>query len=413
TVGSAPTGLAVNPTTNLVYVANSGDGTVTVIDGATNTVDPVTPAIPVGYNPTGVAVDPATNLVYVANNDGTVSVIYGDPASPTFNTVITTLSIANGAIDSLDAVNPSTNILYVAYYDGSLITAEPLGEINVSVSCGDTITENAILGADIGPCAGNGLVIGANGITLDCAGYTISAGASSTSNGIDLEGYTGVTVENCNVIGFYEGFYLGASPSNTLTGNTADSNHDGFRLDYSSSNNILTGNTANDNGFDGFNIVDSYSNILTGNTANDNGYDGFATWDSYSNTLTGNTADSNNYAGFHLYDYSSNTIGGNTLSENTADDSTYYGYLDNSVGSGTSGTNNTYSTDECSGNGNDSSPAGLCSTSPPSIPALPFPFAIPVVLAATALIYLVMRRRLLGGQTIPIQRQIQPKLSQR
>jgi len=37
-VGSAPTGVAVNATTNRVYVANSGSGTLSVIDGTTNGV---------------------------------------------------------------------------------------------------------------------------------------------------------------------------------------------------------------------------------------------------------------------------------------------------------------------------------------------------------------------------------------
>ena len=43
--------------------------------------------------------------------------------------------------------------------------------------------------------------------------------------------------------------------------------------------------------------------------------------------------------------------------------------------------------------------------SSPPIPAFPFPFAIPVVLAATALIYVAMRRRVLGRQAAPVQRQ--------
>ena len=486
TVGSGPIAVAVNPNTNMVYVANAGDGTVTVIDGLTNTVDPVSP-ITVGSSPYGVAVDPTTNNVYVANNDGTVSVIYGST-----NTVDPTLLyISNGGIDSLDAVNPSTGTLYVGYYDGGLITAEPLGLVTVSLSCGDTIIGDVTLGADIGPCSGSGLVIGASGITLDCAGSTITGTYTNTGYGIDLEGYTGVTVENCNVRGFEFGFLLGGSSSNTLTGNTANNNFDGFRL-YLSDSNILRGNTANNNNFDGFNVVDSSSNTLTGNTANYNSEDGFTIFDSPSNTLNGNVANSNYLAGFYLEDYySPNTLGGNTLGEtNIADSNTNYGYLDNSVGSGTSGTANTYVSDECNGNGSGSSPDGLCMNSPlsagditpssptinqgdsvtltanpsdgvppyttyqwytslgctdpipyatsstydasppvtttyyyevydsaasaacsagdtvtvvssPPIPAFPFPFAIPVVLAATAAIYLAMRKSVLGGRAVP------------
>jgi YVTN family beta-propeller protein len=37
-VGARPLGVAVNPETNRIYVANSGDDTVSVIDGATDTV---------------------------------------------------------------------------------------------------------------------------------------------------------------------------------------------------------------------------------------------------------------------------------------------------------------------------------------------------------------------------------------
>jgi YVTN family beta-propeller protein len=54
-------------------VTNSFDGTVSVIDTATQTV---TATIPVSSVTSGVAVDPATHAAYVANyDDGTVSVI--------------------------------------------------------------------------------------------------------------------------------------------------------------------------------------------------------------------------------------------------------------------------------------------------------------------------------------------------
>jgi hypothetical protein len=41
----------------------------------------------------------------------------------------------------------------------------------------------------------------------------------------------------------------------------------------------------------------------------------------------------------------------------------------------------------------------------PAIPAFPFPFAIPVMLAITALIYLATRKRMLRGQAGPVQQQ--------
>src|SRR5690348_14355229 len=75
TVGSGPIAVAVNPKTDTIYVVNRGSNSVSVINGATNTV---TATITVGSSPEGVAVNPTTDTSYVTNfNDGTVSVING------------------------------------------------------------------------------------------------------------------------------------------------------------------------------------------------------------------------------------------------------------------------------------------------------------------------------------------------
>ncbi len=104
-VGSQPIGVAVNPSTNRIYVANNGSSNVSVIDGTTNIV--IT-TIPVGSQPIGVAVNPSTNRIYVANSSSSnVSVIDG-----TTNTVIATIPVGSQPIGV--AVNPSTNRIYVA-----------------------------------------------------------------------------------------------------------------------------------------------------------------------------------------------------------------------------------------------------------------------------------------------------------
>ncbi|MBK7471369.1 MAG: hypothetical protein IPI73_12800 [Betaproteobacteria bacterium] len=73
-VGTNPQSIAGNPAGTLVYVANSGSNTVSVIDTATNAV--VGAPIAVGNHPYGVSVSPGGNLIYVANQfENTVSVI--------------------------------------------------------------------------------------------------------------------------------------------------------------------------------------------------------------------------------------------------------------------------------------------------------------------------------------------------
>lgn len=116
-----------------------------------------------------------------------------------------------------------------------------------TISCGSEITTDATLSQNIGPCSGNGLVIGADGIVLDRAGYTISSTGTGTNIGILINGKARVIVRNCQVSGFAHGFYFSDSSNNTLTGNTANNNtRDGFRL-YGSSGNTLSGNTADNN----------------------------------------------------------------------------------------------------------------------------------------------------------------------
>jgi hypothetical protein len=62
-----PQNVAVNPSTNRVYVTNAFGFSVSEIDGATNTV--ITTA-DVGSVVDGIAVNPATNRVYVVDNGG-------------------------------------------------------------------------------------------------------------------------------------------------------------------------------------------------------------------------------------------------------------------------------------------------------------------------------------------------------
>lgn len=86
TVGTYPAGIAVNPASNTIYVTNHDSNTVSVINGANNTV---IAAVPVGNHPIAIGVNPVTNTIYVGNyGETTVSVISG-----VTNTVTATLTV--------------------------------------------------------------------------------------------------------------------------------------------------------------------------------------------------------------------------------------------------------------------------------------------------------------------------------
>jgi len=83
-VGDSPQAIGINPITNTIYVTNTNDNTVSVIDGSTcNGSDTsgcgqAVATIAVGSGPRSVGVDPNTDTIFVGNrDDGTVSVIDG------------------------------------------------------------------------------------------------------------------------------------------------------------------------------------------------------------------------------------------------------------------------------------------------------------------------------------------------
>jgi DNA-binding beta-propeller fold protein YncE len=77
TVNDLPTGIAIDVTTDTVYVANGGANTVSVVNGATCNATVTsgcgqTPAqVPVGAAPITATADPANHTVYIANTGST------------------------------------------------------------------------------------------------------------------------------------------------------------------------------------------------------------------------------------------------------------------------------------------------------------------------------------------------------
>lgn len=142
TVGTAPFGVAVNPNTNMIYVANDGNSTVSVINGSNNSV---VNTIPIAGGAFGVGINPDTNMIYVTNDaKNTVSRIDGST-----NKVVETIQVGNGAAGV--GVNPDTNKIYISNrYDSTVtviqgITPPPPTTSQLQVNSDDSYA-NAITG---------------------------------------------------------------------------------------------------------------------------------------------------------------------------------------------------------------------------------------------------------------------------
>jgi len=129
-VGLDPYSIAVNPTTQKVYVANETSGTVTVIDE--NTLSTVT--VPVVQSGAYIAINQVTNKIYVSGFWG-FTVIDG----ATNNTTTITSIYALGQL----AVNPVTNKIYavgssdvVYVIDGDTLsyTSVPVGSYPIGIA---------------------------------------------------------------------------------------------------------------------------------------------------------------------------------------------------------------------------------------------------------------------------------------
>ena len=118
-VGLGPTGMAVTPDLEHIYVANYYSGGVSVISTASNSVERTIP-IPSSYGrsaPFGMAITPDGSQLFVSNpSDGTIRVI-----STLTNTVTATITAAYDWALRYIALSPDGQYLYaLGYGDGKI-----------------------------------------------------------------------------------------------------------------------------------------------------------------------------------------------------------------------------------------------------------------------------------------------------
>ena len=107
--------------------------------------------------------------------------------------------------------------------------------------CGAIIVENLKLDQDL-TCAGNGLIVGADGIKLDLKGHTIMGSGSGV--GVTVAGRTDVSISGGTVRNFEAGVRVNNSTDVVVKHNEFRENTDGVDLQPGS-----RGNTIKDNAF--------------------------------------------------------------------------------------------------------------------------------------------------------------------
>jgi parallel beta-helix repeat protein len=172
----------------------------------------------------------------------------------------------------------------------------------VAVSCGETIIADTKLASDLVDCPNNGIVIGADDVTLDLNGHLIDGDGASFAGcpeeelcdgGVVNEGHEGVTVRDGSVRSFGIGVFVGGARDNRVLG-------------ISSSRNLFAGI-----GFGGCSRSVVRNSSGNANVTDDG--DGMFLLGSHDVRVVHSVFRGNGELGIHVGDSSSNVIKGNVL----------------------------------------------------------------------------------------------------
>jgi large repetitive protein len=174
------------------------------------------------------------------------------------------------------------------------------------VACGDKISADTKLDNDLVNCPNNGILIGADNISLDLNGHTIDGDNELIDpcpknricdNGVLARGHAGVTVKGGTVKQFGTGVFI-------------------LSVDHS----LVSGLTASRNIFNGILVGNSRRSGVQGSTASDNGlttdYPGIAVFGSNHILISRTTSTRNADLGLFMVGSDNNRFIGNRFSDN-------------------------------------------------------------------------------------------------
>jgi parallel beta-helix repeat protein len=152
------------------------------------------------------------------------------------------------------------------------------------VSCGDEITADTTLDSDLVDCPNNGVVIGADGVTLDLNGHRIDGDGTEFAGcgknelcdiGVANDGHDGVTVKGGTVTEFGLGLLVGRAKRNRLRDLSVIENAFEGIVMFRSARSRVRHSTASRNGVGnsrpGIALFESHHNRITRNKMSKNG----------------------------------------------------------------------------------------------------------------------------------------------
>ncbi|MEE8402830.1 MAG: NosD domain-containing protein [Candidatus Hydrothermarchaeaceae archaeon] len=193
-------------------------------------------------------------------------------------------------------------------------------------SCGYAVSADMILTSSLSGCSGSGLIMAADNIILDCAGYSITGAPGTT--GISISGKNNITVKNCVLKSFDMGIDISNSDNSRIINNTM-TNWGILGIKLTSSNyNTIANNSVSSKSTYGIVQYTSNYNLILNNTVTGNvdkgiyitgtppgGWGSAPSPCSHSN-ISGNVVSNNGY-GIYLDNEDNNLVTENYVYANT------------------------------------------------------------------------------------------------
>ncbi|WP_300009130.1 right-handed parallel beta-helix repeat-containing protein [Pseudonocardia sp.] len=243
---------------------------------------------------------------------------------------------------SVRAVDLAGNVDGVPATFAWTITDAP---VEAAVTCGQVVTVSTRLTEDLVDCAGDGIVVGADAITIDLGGVTVDG--TGVGAGIRNDGFDAVTITNGFVQEFVDGVALNPGTTrnivsdltvqlaeqagvtltnaddgvsgNTVRTSTFAGNGSGVLLQSGSQGSTISGNIIAGSAGPGVSVLGSAGNRVEDNDVSGSSDAGFVVEGSPNTVLAGNSANGNSDAAIVVEAGSHGTLAqGNTVLESEA-----------------------------------------------------------------------------------------------